>query len=95
MAIPVAVTGGPQTFAYTDLPAAVSLDGTDSYDPDGDPISSYSWTVVEIPSGSSAALDDATSATPSFGHERFEAHETRACTHPIAASARPGTAGMR
>ena len=66
MAIPVAVTGGPQTFAYTDLPAAVSLDGTDSYDPDGDPISSYSWTVVEIPSGSSAALDDATSATPSF-----------------------------
>jgi len=66
VAIPVAVTGGPQTFAYTDLPAAVSLDGTDSYDPDGDPISAYSWTVVEIPSGSSAALDDATSSTPSF-----------------------------
>lgn len=66
MAIPVAVTGGPQTFAHADLPVEVTLDGTDSYDPDGDPISSYSWTVVEIPDGSSATLDDATSDAPKF-----------------------------
>ena len=66
MAIPVAVTGGPQTFAHADLPVEVTLDGSDSYDPEGDPISSYSWTVVEVPSGSSAALDDATIAGPKF-----------------------------
>ena len=56
MAIPVAVTGGPQTFAHADLPVEVTLDGSDSYDPEGDPISSYSWTVVEVPSGSAAVL---------------------------------------
>lgn len=66
MAIPVAVTGGPQTFAFADLPVAVTLDGSGSYDPDSDPISSYSWTVVEIPDGSSAALDDATAESPTF-----------------------------
>jgi hypothetical protein len=66
VAIPVAVTGGPQTFAFADLPVAVTLDGSGSYDPDADPISAYLWTVVEIPAGSAAVLDDDAIVAPSF-----------------------------
>lgn len=42
--------------------ATVTLDGTASYDPDGDDIT-YNWTQV---SGQDIAFDDATSATPTF-----------------------------
>ena len=41
------------------------LDGSQSYDEDGDPIT-YSWSIVTKPSDSIAALSDATSSTPSF-----------------------------
>lgn len=66
MAIPVAVTGGPQTFAFAALPTLVTLDGSGSYDPDGDVISAYSWTVVEIPAGSAAALSNPLISGPTF-----------------------------
>lgn len=66
MAIPVAVTGGAQVFAHGDLPMLVNLDGSTSYDPDGGVITAYSWTVVEIPAGSAAALSDPLIATPTF-----------------------------
>lgn len=66
MAIPVAVTGGSQTFDFADLPTLVTLDGSASYDPDGDPITAYAWTTLEVPDGSSAALDDATAVSPTF-----------------------------
>ncbi len=43
----------------------VTLDGTGSEDQDGDPIT-YRWTLVSRPNRSMAALDDPTSARPSF-----------------------------
>lgn len=43
----------------------VTLDGTGSFDADGDTLT-YQWTFVSQPSGSAAAFADATVATPSF-----------------------------
>jgi len=45
--------------------ALVNLDGSGSSDPDGDTLS-FAWEIVSKPTGSTAALSDATSATPSF-----------------------------
>jgi len=42
----------------------VALDGRESFDPDGD-VLTYSWTL-EAPAESAAALDDASSPTPTF-----------------------------
>lgn len=58
---PVADAGPDQT---VDVGARVALDGTGSADADGDTLT-YSW-VLEPPAGSSAVLDDASSATPEF-----------------------------
>ena len=57
---PVADAGPDQE---VDPAATVMLDGTASYDPDDDPITSYSWTQT---AGITVALDDASSATPGF-----------------------------
>jgi PKD repeat protein len=45
---------------------AVRLDGTGSYDPDGDPIVLYMWTMDTIPLGSNAELDNPFGDTPTF-----------------------------
>lgn len=60
--LPVANAG-----ADLSVPAGspAALDGSNSYDPLGKPLT-YSWVVTERPEGSSAALSDATSATPSL-----------------------------
>ena len=58
----VAQAGPDQTVSAT-LP--VSLDGSGSTDADGDAIT-YAWSIASAPAGSAAALDDATSATPTF-----------------------------
>lgn len=60
---PVADAGPDQ--AIIEIGTTVQLDGTQSYDDDGDPIT-YSWVIVSKPSGSSAALSDSTSPSPSF-----------------------------
>jgi hypothetical protein len=43
----------------------VQLDGSQSYDPDGQPIT-FQWSIVSKPAGSQASLTGATTATPSF-----------------------------
>jgi hypothetical protein len=60
---PVADAGPNQSF--TEPGTAVSLDGSLSYDPDGDAIT-YAWVVTSKPDGSAAQLDDETTAAPGF-----------------------------
>ncbi|MGA1824073.1 MAG: PKD domain-containing protein, partial [bacterium] len=43
----------------------IILDGSNSYDPDGDAIT-YHWEIAEKPAGSNAELDDPTSMNPRF-----------------------------
>lgn len=59
---PVANAGGGLN-VYTGT--TVTLNGTGSYDPNGDPLV-YAWAFVSKPAGSSASLTAATTATPSF-----------------------------
>ncbi|MFO8057840.1 MAG: M6 family metalloprotease domain-containing protein, partial [bacterium] len=62
--VPVAEAGPDQTVDWGNADP-VELDGTSSYDPDGDSLD-YEWELVSIPDGSSAQLSDPTSATPTF-----------------------------
>jgi chitodextrinase len=59
---PVADAGQDQQVRVGDL---VTLDGRNSYDPDGDLIT-YNWTITEAPSGSNALLNNPTSVMPTF-----------------------------
>ncbi|MEW6683478.1 MAG: PKD domain-containing protein [Nitrospirota bacterium] len=47
------------------LDSTVQLNGSQSYDDDGDPLT-YAWTVVQRPEGSSAVLSDSIAASPTF-----------------------------
>jgi hypothetical protein len=60
---PVADAGPDQTLDSAG--ATVQLDGTQSYDVDGDPIT-YAWSITTKPAGSTATLSDPTAATPTF-----------------------------
>jgi hypothetical protein len=60
---PVADAGPDQ--ALLELGTTVTLDGDQSYDDEGDPIT-YWWTIAEMPAGSAAVLSNPTSAWPSF-----------------------------
>ncbi len=59
---PVAVAGED---LETEASETVTLDGNNSYDPDGDEIT-YSWSLISVPEGSEASLSDAAGATPSL-----------------------------
>jgi PKD domain len=60
---PVADAGPDQ--AVTVIGTSVPLDGSHSYDPDGQPIT-YQWSILSKPPGSNASLSGPTSAKPSF-----------------------------
>lgn len=60
---PVADAGPDQAIIV--LGTTVQLDGSQSWDDDGDDLS-YSWEIVQKPGGSSAELSDSTSVDPTF-----------------------------
>jgi len=60
---PVANAGDDQ-FLDT-FPSTVQLDGSQSFDPDDDPIT-YEWTITSKPDGSFATLSDPSASDPTF-----------------------------
>lgn len=60
--VPVANAGADQ---YVDEGDLVQLNGSNSYDPDSDPLT-YAWTIIDGPTGSGAVLDDPQSPLPRF-----------------------------
>ena len=64
--LPVADAGSSQTVAVA---ATVHLDGSRTYDVDGDPLS-YRWAIISAPAGSNASLSTATDVRPTFVADR-------------------------
>jgi beta propeller repeat protein len=64
---PIADAGDDQALSIL---GTVHLDGTHSYDEDGDPIT-YQWTMTARPAGSSTILYDPASAIPTFVADRY------------------------
>jgi hypothetical protein len=64
---PVADAGPDQTRIVGDT---VILDGSGSYDVDGDRLS-YSWSFTRLPTDSQAALSDPTAVNPTFDVDKF------------------------
>lgn len=59
---PVANAGADRTIEVGD---AVSLDGSQSTDPDGDPLT-FAWTILSEPTGSNVALSNPSVSKPGF-----------------------------
>lgn len=70
---PVAVAGPDQTVT---VGSSVVLDGTGSYDPNGDPLT-FAWEMTTAPSGSFAALSDPVSPAPRFTADTAGTYEIR------------------
>ena len=68
---PVANAGADQTPYVNDT---VTLDGSGSYDVDGN-LLTYSWAFTTVPAGSSAALSSSTSVNPTFTVDKAGTYE--------------------
>ena len=62
----MADAGDDQT---VDLAAIVTLDGSESHDPDGDPLT-FAWSVLTRPAGSTAVLSNPSAVGPTFVADR-------------------------
>jgi hypothetical protein len=60
--VPVANAGSDQ---YVDQGTTVQLNGSNSYDPDDDPLD-FSWVIIDGPVGTGAVLSSPTSPLPTF-----------------------------
>lgn len=87
---PVADAGGDQVLLYLNTVVQLGNDpGRQSYDDDGDAIT-YLWSMSVKPEGSTAVLDDPTSATPTFLADKYGMYEiTLVVTDSFGAQSEP------
>lgn len=85
--LPVAAAGPDRTVP---LGAEVALDGSGSFDVDGDPLT-FLWTLASLPEGSVAALSDPTAEAPSFTADRPGSYRLHLVVNDGVADSAPGT----
>ncbi len=85
--VPVANAGPDQTIHP---PATVTLDGSDSFDADGDRLT-YAWALVEVPTDSAAALSDPAAVAPTFTPDKLGSYIARLTVHDGIAGSVPDT----
>ena len=84
---PVADAGPDQSVIQNDI---VTLNGTGSTDADGDALS-YSWSLVTIPSGSTAVLSDPTASSPTFDADLAGTYEVELLVNDGTENSTPDT----
>jgi len=85
---PPVANAGPDQSVF--LGPAVALDGSASYDPDGDVIT-YAWTFLSRPAGSTAALTGATTVNPSFWPDKKGPYQLQLIVNDGALDSAPDT----